>query len=78
MTTLAPYRSQLRAGRDGFTQLLRAEWTKFRTVRGWVIAVTLAAVVVVLFAYLTANGQHSGVCAPGPAGPAGRSTRNHR
>ena len=24
-------------GRDGFAQLLRAEWTKFRTVRGWVI-----------------------------------------
>jgi len=35
MTMLAPYRSELRTGRDGFAQLLRAEWTKFRTVRGW-------------------------------------------
>ena len=26
-----------RPGRDGFAQALRAEWTKFRTVRGWVI-----------------------------------------
>jgi len=35
--TITPYRSGLEAGRDGFAQLLRAEWTKFRTVRGWVI-----------------------------------------
>ena len=36
MTTgaLTTYRSDMRAGRDGFGQLLRAEWTKFRTVRG--------------------------------------------
>ena len=30
-----PLRAAVR--RDGFAQLLRAEWTKFRTVRGWVI-----------------------------------------
>ena len=28
-----PYRSPRPAGRDGFLQLLHAEWTKFRTVR---------------------------------------------
>ena len=39
--TAAPYRSSLAAGRDGFAQLLRAEWTKFRTVRGWVITASL-------------------------------------
>ena len=33
------------AGRDGFGQLLRAEWTKFRTVRGWVIGMIIAALV---------------------------------
>jgi hypothetical protein len=27
----------VRAERDSFGQLLHAEWTKFRTVRGWVI-----------------------------------------
>ena len=43
MTTLAPYRSELHTGRDGFAQLLRAEWTKFRTVRGWVIGMIVAA-----------------------------------
>ena len=37
-----------RAGRDGFAQLLRAEWTKFRTVRGWVIGMVVAALVIVL------------------------------
>jgi hypothetical protein len=55
-------------GGSDFVDALRAEWTKFRTVRGWVIALTLAAVLLVLFAYLTANGQHTGVCSPGPAG----------
>ena len=31
--------------RTGFAQLLRAEWTKFRTVRGWVIGLVVAALV---------------------------------
>src|SRR4029453_19512297 len=35
--TITPDRTRLEAGRDGFARLLRAEWTKFRTVRGWVI-----------------------------------------
>jgi ABC-type transport system involved in multi-copper enzyme maturation permease subunit len=34
-------------GFDGFLQLLRAEWTKFRTVRGWVIAMIVGAAVIV-------------------------------
>ncbi len=57
-------------GRSGtyFVDALRAEWTKFRTVRGWAIGLTLAAALLVLFAYLTANGQHTGVCVPGPGG----------
>ena len=37
MTTIAPYRSPAAPGKDGFTQALRAELTKFRTVRGWII-----------------------------------------
>jgi hypothetical protein len=40
--TIAPYRSAAPAGNDGFGQLLRAEWTKFRTVRGWVIGLIVA------------------------------------
>jgi ABC-type transport system involved in multi-copper enzyme maturation permease subunit/regulation of enolase protein 1 (concanavalin A-like superfamily) len=40
--TTTTYRSALPAGHDGFAQLLRAEWTKFRTVRGWVIGAVVA------------------------------------
>jgi len=42
-TTTTPYRPGQHAGRDGFPQVLRAEWTKLRTVRGWVIAAFAAA-----------------------------------
>lgn len=71
--TTAPYRSSLPTGRDSFFQLLRAEWTKFRTVRGWVIAAVASALLVVLFAYLgTFHHQSGGPCpgAPAPASPA--------
>ena len=64
--TASGVRSPPRPGRSGTPLLdaLRAEWTKFRTLRGWPISLTLAAALLVLFAYLTANGQHSGICVP--------------
>jgi ABC-type transport system involved in multi-copper enzyme maturation permease subunit len=40
--------------RAGITRLLHAEWTKFRTVRGWVIALCAVAVVFVLLSFLSA------------------------
>jgi ABC-type transport system involved in multi-copper enzyme maturation permease subunit len=45
MTTITPYRSPVQDGPDGFPQLLHAEWTKFRTVRGWVIGMIVAILV---------------------------------
>ena len=63
--TVTPYRSELRQGRDGFAQLLRAEWTKVRTVRGWIIGLVVAALVTVLFGVLAAIGGQIG-CATGP------------
>jgi ABC-type transport system involved in multi-copper enzyme maturation permease subunit len=45
--TITPYHAVMPAGHDGFAQLLRAEWTKFRTVRGWVIGMAVAASVIV-------------------------------
>ena len=48
MTTITPSRPTARPGRAGFAHLLHAEWTKFRTVRGWVIAVIVAVLVTVL------------------------------
>ncbi|MGO9881524.1 MAG: ABC transporter permease subunit [Solirubrobacteraceae bacterium] len=62
-TTATSYRSSLPVTNDGFAQLLRSEWTKFRTVRGWVITAALAAILIVLFAYLgTFRHQDGGIC----------------
>ena len=61
MTTLAPYRSELRTGRDGFAQLLRAEWTKFRTVRGWVIGMIVLLLVIVGLGALTGANSQCGI-----------------
>jgi ABC-type transport system involved in multi-copper enzyme maturation permease subunit len=48
MMTVVPCRSGLRPGYVGFAQLLRAEWVKFRTVRGWVVAVIVAVLAIVV------------------------------
>ncbi len=69
--TVTPYRPGTQAGRGGFAQLLRAEWTKFRTVRGWVIGMIVAARVTVLLGLATASGSHCGVASP--SDPAGRA-----
>jgi ABC-type transport system involved in multi-copper enzyme maturation permease subunit len=59
-------------GRDGFARLLRAEFTKFRTVRAWVIALCAAAVVFVLLSFLSAFESRAPVPAV-PAGPGGEA-----
>jgi ABC-type transport system involved in multi-copper enzyme maturation permease subunit len=64
------------AGHGGFGQVLRAEWTKFRTVRGWVIGVIVAPLVTVGLGYLVSSGIG---CSQGPhhcsapVGPGGES-----
>ena len=63
-TIITPDRG-VRAGRDGFAQQLRAEWTKFRTVRGWVIAMAVAASVIVGLGLLP--GDHGSCGQQGPA-----------
>jgi ABC-type transport system involved in multi-copper enzyme maturation permease subunit len=47
---------------DGFAQVLRAEWTKLRTVRGWLIGLAVAAILGTLLSIVSANGSHSGTC----------------
>jgi ABC-type transport system involved in multi-copper enzyme maturation permease subunit len=61
---------RVQPGRDGFTRTLRAEWVKFRTVRGWVIGMILAALAVVALG-LGPSGQ--GSC--GTHGPASDCTQ---
>jgi hypothetical protein len=71
-TVLAPYRSEQPVGRDGFFQLLRAEFTKFRTVRAWMITLCAAAVVFVLLAFLSVFASRS-TNPPVPTGPGGEA-----
>ena len=52
-------------GPDGFWRLLHAEWTKFRTVRGWVIWM-IVAVFLFVFVGVFAAGNVSIGCGPGP------------
>ena len=70
--TVTPYQSRLREGPYGFADLLHAEWTKFRTVRGWIIAVIVGGLAIAAFAL--APGQQGSCnvssCAA-PVGPGG-------
>jgi ABC-type transport system involved in multi-copper enzyme maturation permease subunit len=77
--TIAPYRSGTRAGRDGFAPLLHAEWTKFGTVRGWVVGMAAAALAMVAVGLLgtaapgaTGHGAHP----PIPKGPGGEAVND--
>ena len=67
-------------GQAGFGLVLRAEWTKFRTVRGWVIGMIVAVLVTVALGLLSSLASHShcfapsGRACPGPGsivGPGG-------
>ena len=75
--TVTPYRTGQQPGRDNFPQLLRAEWTKFRTVRGWVIAMVAAAVLTVVAVVALAgasNGRQNAGARPAVAiGPGGEA-----
>jgi ABC-type transport system involved in multi-copper enzyme maturation permease subunit len=51
-----------------FGYLLRAEWVKFRTVRGWVIGIVVGALLMIAFGLLTAGGG-STTCQTGPSSP---------
>jgi ABC-type transport system involved in multi-copper enzyme maturation permease subunit len=62
MTTITPYRSTARDSRDGFGQLLHAEWTKFRTVRGWVIGMIIAVLVLAGIGAFIASASASQSC----------------
>jgi hypothetical protein len=61
--------------------MLRAEWTKFRTVHSWLVAVAAAAVLMVLFGLVGAAGNKSSSSAGGgraaPVGPGGVSVNDH-
>ncbi len=68
MTTApsTPYRAVAPSRGDGFWPLLRSEWTKLRTVRGWVVALVAVGAVTVAVGLLAAL-----VGSPGPCREAG-------
>ena len=68
MSVLAPYRSTMAAGSDGFGSLLRAEWTKLRSVRGWLIGLVVGALLIVGLAALTGAGSSCGMQSSGSSG----------
>jgi ABC-type transport system involved in multi-copper enzyme maturation permease subunit len=87
MTTgaVTPHRSQAAAGRMSFWHLVHAEWTKFRTVRGWVIAMIVAIAATTAFVFLASNvggscvssGAAGGSACPGPpTGPGGEPVQD--
>jgi len=59
--TVTPHRSPVTPERESFWHLVHAEWTKFRTVRGWVIAAGVTIAGITAFAFLGADV--SGGCA---------------
>ncbi|HEU5427892.1 MAG TPA: ABC transporter permease subunit [Actinocrinis sp.] len=66
-TSVTPYRTGTLTPHDGFTQLLRSEWTKFRTVRGWIIGMAVAVLLTIGFGVLTATGGTVGCGGPNPS-----------
>jgi ABC-type transport system involved in multi-copper enzyme maturation permease subunit len=77
--TVTPHRSPLTPERESFWHLVHAEWTKFRTVRGWVIAAGVTIAAITAFAFLGADASSSctggngasGACPAQPTGPGG-------
>jgi ABC-type transport system involved in multi-copper enzyme maturation permease subunit len=65
--TITPYRSAEPAGHDGFPQLLRAEWIKFRSVRGWIIGMVIAGLLMLAVGLL--GVQANIACSSGPHAP---------
>lgn len=59
------------AGRDGFLRVLHAEWTKFRTIPGWVTGMAVAALMVVLVALLAGVSSDQKGAPPVAIGPGG-------
>jgi ABC-type transport system involved in multi-copper enzyme maturation permease subunit len=66
--TSAPPRPTDKPASNSFGSVLWAEWTKFRTVRGWIIALVLAAAATFFLCYETAAGPNTGGCSGLPAG----------
>jgi ABC-type transport system involved in multi-copper enzyme maturation permease subunit len=78
MTTITPYRTPGPTGRDGFGQLLHAELTKFRTVRGWIVGMLIAVIVVAGLGALVAKANASAGCGTVSSNGGGATSTSHQ
>lgn len=53
-------------GRGSFAPVLGSEWTKFHTIRVWIVGLIVAAFLMVTFSLVVANGNHEGGCTGAP------------
>ncbi len=81
----APAHTTVGSQRASFARVLRAEWTKFRSVRGWVIGMIVAALLIVFVGvFLGANASigcgpnlSGAACLPKiPIGPGGQAVND--
>lgn len=78
-TAPRPRTSAVASARNGFPQLLHAEWTKLRTVRSWpltLLAGVLVTVLISLFSASSSRVEVAGGGPPAPTGPEGRPIRD--
>lgn len=73
VTTRRSQFAELAAASEGFWHLVHAEWTKFRTVRGWAIAMVVGILVITAFTLIVGTDSRSCVGSGGGSGPGGGS-----
>lgn len=78
MTTLSPPPATGRPERGAFGRVLHAEWTKFRTVRGWVLGSAGALVAIVVVGLLATGASSKGGLDVSklPVGPSGAAVND--
>ncbi|MFF4616125.1 DUF1349 domain-containing protein [Nonomuraea jabiensis] len=84
MSSFTPHRSSRRTGQDRFPQALRAQWTRFRTARGWALAMAASVLVTVSLGLLVAGGARTtcvtgkgeGACPAPLVGPDGTAVKD--
>lgn len=78
MTTATPTRHHAAAPTNGagFTRLVKTEWTKFRTIRGWVVTILFAGGAILALGLLPMSGTCIQDTCKQPIGPEGEEVRD--
>ncbi|MEV0231741.1 hypothetical protein [Nonomuraea sp. NPDC050786] len=84
MSSFTPHRSSRQAGPDGFPQVLRAQWARFRAARGRLLTMAASVLVTVSLGLLVAGGVRTtcvtgkgeGACPAPLVGPDGTAVQD--